>query len=121
MIEAIALRINGCLYRKALLHSTILLYHLTLPLRSVTILVHRYTSLLDHNALRMDRVTLRIDQVTLLLHRVTLRLQGRVPLMSCPYLAETELRANLIDIYETLTSGAIPNVRRVAELEVSCY
>lgn len=32
---------------------------------------------------------------------------------------EAELREHLLDIYETLTSGAIPNVRRVAELEVS--
>lgn len=32
---------------------------------------------------------------------------------------EAELQTNLIDIYETLTSGAIPHVRRVAELEVS--
>ena len=32
---------------------------------------------------------------------------------------EDELRENLIDIYRELTSGTIPNVRRVAELEVS--
>lgn len=32
---------------------------------------------------------------------------------------EAALRENLIDIYETLTSGAIPNVRQVAELEVT--
>lgn len=32
---------------------------------------------------------------------------------------EADLRENLIDIYEALTSGSIPNVRRVAELEVS--
>ena len=30
-----------------------------------------------------------------------------------------ELKENLKDIYEELTSGAIPNVRRVGELEVS--
>jgi len=30
-----------------------------------------------------------------------------------------ELKGNLRDIYEELTSGAIPHVRRVAELEVS--
>jgi predicted RNase H-like HicB family nuclease len=35
--------------------------------------------------------------------------------------AETkeELKENLVDLYNELTSGAIPNVRRVAELEVS--
>ncbi len=32
---------------------------------------------------------------------------------------EEELKGNLIDIYKELTSGAIPNVRRVAELEIS--
>jgi predicted RNase H-like HicB family nuclease len=32
---------------------------------------------------------------------------------------ENELKENLADIYEELTSRAIPNVRRVAELEVS--
>jgi predicted RNase H-like HicB family nuclease len=32
---------------------------------------------------------------------------------------EADLRKNLLDIYETLISGVIPNVRRVAELEVS--
>jgi predicted RNase H-like HicB family nuclease len=31
---------------------------------------------------------------------------------------EADLRKNLLDIYETLISGVIPNVRRVAELEV---
>lgn len=30
-----------------------------------------------------------------------------------------ELKGNLRDIYEELTSGIIPHVRRVAELEVS--
>jgi predicted RNase H-like HicB family nuclease len=30
-----------------------------------------------------------------------------------------ELRDNLIDIYEELTGGAIPNVRRRADLEVA--
>jgi predicted RNase H-like HicB family nuclease len=30
-----------------------------------------------------------------------------------------ELKANLIDIYNELTGGAIPCVRRVAELQVS--
>ncbi len=30
-----------------------------------------------------------------------------------------ELEENLRDIYRELTSGAIPNVRRVAELEVA--
>ncbi|MEH2267420.1 MAG: hypothetical protein V7K68_03140 [Nostoc sp.] len=35
--------------------------------------------------------------------------------------AETknELKENLTDIYKELTNGTIPNVRRVAELEVS--
>ncbi len=32
---------------------------------------------------------------------------------------EDELKENLVDIYKELTSGAISNVRRVAELEVS--
>lgn len=32
---------------------------------------------------------------------------------------EEELRENLLDIYSELTSGAIQNIRRVAELEVS--
>ena len=32
---------------------------------------------------------------------------------------EEELRVNLTDIYKTLTSGAIPNVRRRADLEVA--
>ncbi|WP_392481815.1 type II toxin-antitoxin system HicB family antitoxin [Nostoc sp. C110] len=32
---------------------------------------------------------------------------------------EEELRENLLDIYSELTSGTIPNIRRVAELEVS--
>jgi predicted RNase H-like HicB family nuclease len=32
---------------------------------------------------------------------------------------EDELQDNLIDIYRELTSGTIPNVRRIAELEVS--
>ncbi|MGH2413149.1 MAG: type II toxin-antitoxin system HicB family antitoxin [Microcystaceae cyanobacterium] len=32
---------------------------------------------------------------------------------------EDELRENLIDIYKELTSESIPNVRKVAELEVS--
>lgn len=32
---------------------------------------------------------------------------------------EQELKDNLIDIYRELTSGVIPNVRRVAELEIS--
>ncbi|MBE9190196.1 type II toxin-antitoxin system HicB family antitoxin [Gloeocapsopsis crepidinum LEGE 06123] len=31
---------------------------------------------------------------------------------------EEELRDNLLDIYNELTSGTIPNVRKVAELEV---
>ena len=33
--------------------------------------------------------------------------------------SEEELRENLIDIYRELTSGTIPNVRRVAELDIS--
>lgn len=32
---------------------------------------------------------------------------------------EEELKGNLIDIYKELTSGNIPNVRKVAELEIS--
>ena len=32
---------------------------------------------------------------------------------------EEELRDNLADIYRELTSGAIPNVRRRADLEVA--
>jgi predicted RNase H-like HicB family nuclease len=32
---------------------------------------------------------------------------------------EGELKENLIDIYKELTSGTIPNVLRVAELEIS--
>jgi predicted RNase H-like HicB family nuclease len=32
---------------------------------------------------------------------------------------EQELKENLIDLYKDLTSGEIPHVRRVAELEVS--
>lgn len=32
---------------------------------------------------------------------------------------EEELKENLIDLYKELTSGVIPNVRRVSELEVS--
>ena len=32
---------------------------------------------------------------------------------------ENEFRINLLDIYQDLTSGEIPCVRRVAELEVS--
>lgn len=32
---------------------------------------------------------------------------------------EEELRENLLDIYSELTGGAIPNIRKVAELEVS--
>lgn len=32
---------------------------------------------------------------------------------------EEELKENLVDLYQELTSGAIPHVRRVAELEVS--
>ncbi len=33
--------------------------------------------------------------------------------------SEAELRENLVDLYKELTSGQIPNVRRVAELEVA--
>jgi predicted RNase H-like HicB family nuclease len=32
---------------------------------------------------------------------------------------EAELKENLIDIYRELTNRKIPNIRRVAELEVS--
>ena len=32
---------------------------------------------------------------------------------------EEELKENLLDIYQELTDGMIPNVRKVAELEVS--
>jgi predicted RNase H-like HicB family nuclease len=32
---------------------------------------------------------------------------------------EQELQENLIDLYQDLTSGEIPNVRRLAELEIS--
>ncbi len=32
---------------------------------------------------------------------------------------EVELKENLVDIYKELTGGQIPNIRRVAELEVS--
>ena len=32
--------------------------------------------------------------------------------------SEVELRENLIDLYRDLSGGNIPNVRRVAELEV---
>jgi predicted RNase H-like HicB family nuclease len=32
---------------------------------------------------------------------------------------EEELKENLFDIYQDLTRGAIPNIRKVAELEVS--
>jgi hypothetical protein len=33
--------------------------------------------------------------------------------------SETDLRENLLDLYKDLSSGAIPNVRKVAELEIS--
>jgi predicted RNase H-like HicB family nuclease len=33
--------------------------------------------------------------------------------------SEEELKENLLDLHTELTSGVIPNVRRVAELEVS--
>lgn len=33
--------------------------------------------------------------------------------------SEAELRENLVGLYKELTSGQIPNVRRVAELEVA--
>ncbi|MGF1539677.1 MAG: type II toxin-antitoxin system HicB family antitoxin [Pleurocapsa sp.] len=32
---------------------------------------------------------------------------------------EEELKENLLDIYQELTSGTVPNIRKVAELEVS--
>ena len=32
---------------------------------------------------------------------------------------EEDLKENLLDIYQELTSGTIPNIRKVAELEVS--
>lgn len=32
---------------------------------------------------------------------------------------ERELKENLLDIYQELTGDTIPNIRRVAELEVS--
>lgn len=32
---------------------------------------------------------------------------------------EAELKENLLDLYRDLSSGAIPHVRRVAELEIS--
>lgn len=32
---------------------------------------------------------------------------------------EAELKENLLDIYQELTGGTIPNVRKVAELEIS--
>ena len=32
---------------------------------------------------------------------------------------EQELRDNLVDIFKDLSSGAVPQVRRVAELEVA--
>ena len=33
--------------------------------------------------------------------------------------SEAELRENLLDIYKDVSSGAVPNVRRVAELDVA--
>lgn len=33
--------------------------------------------------------------------------------------SENELRENLVDIFKDLSSGAVPNVRRVAELDVA--
>jgi predicted RNase H-like HicB family nuclease len=33
--------------------------------------------------------------------------------------SELELRENLVDLYKELSGGNIPNVRRVAELEVA--
>lgn len=33
--------------------------------------------------------------------------------------SEEELRANLIDIYKDLSSGAVPHARRLAELDVA--
>lgn len=32
---------------------------------------------------------------------------------------EEELKENLIDIYKDVTTGTIPNVRRMAELEIA--
>ena len=32
---------------------------------------------------------------------------------------EEELKENLLDVYQELTGGTIPNIRKVAELEVS--
>ncbi len=32
---------------------------------------------------------------------------------------EEDLKENLLDIYQELTGGTIPNIRKVAELEVS--
>lgn len=32
---------------------------------------------------------------------------------------EEDLKANLLDIYKDLTGGAIQNIRKVAELEIS--
>jgi len=32
---------------------------------------------------------------------------------------EEELKGNLIDIYKELTSDSVPNIRKVAELEIS--
>lgn len=32
---------------------------------------------------------------------------------------EEELRENLVDLYKELTSGTIPNVRKVAELDIA--
>lgn len=33
--------------------------------------------------------------------------------------SEQELRTNLVDIYNDLSSGAVPHVRRLAELDVA--
>lgn len=33
--------------------------------------------------------------------------------------SEKELQENLIDLYQDVTSGEVPNVRKLAELEVS--
>jgi hypothetical protein len=33
--------------------------------------------------------------------------------------SEEELRLNLVDIFKDLASGVIPNVRRIAELEIA--
>ena len=33
--------------------------------------------------------------------------------------SETELRENLLDIFKDLSSGEVPHVRRVAELDVA--